>query len=227
MPGDRLPSEAEDFADRLTTILNGTVTSGAEVTVLLHEAGLATVAAGHAEKVTDRLGLVPLSTARSAGERSQAALWLMAFFRVGLDAEGEHLAVQTSVFGLCINPVTGYCPLRVEFNRANTARPQAHVHIHGESAGLGYAYAAAGRPPKDLMKLHLPVGGRRFRPTIEDFVELLVDEKLARPKDGWRGVIAAGRSDWEERQLRAAVRRNPAPAVEQLVAMGYRVDAPR
>jgi hypothetical protein len=76
------------------------------------------------------------------------------------------------------------------------------------------------------MKLHLPVGGRRFRPTIEDFIELLVDEKLARPKNGWRQVIAEGRKDFEERQLRAAVRRNPAPAVDQLLAMGYRVDEP-
>lgn len=224
--GDLLRVEAEGFAERLTTLLNRTVTTDADVTVRVQEEPpFATVAAGHAEKLKE-LGLVPLSTARSAQERQQAPLWLKVSFSVGLDDEGKHLAVQTSIFGLCINPKTAHCPLRIEFNRANTSRPQAHVHIHGESAGLGYAFALAGRPPKDIMELHLPVGGRRFRPTLEDFIELLADEKLARVKNTWRKAIEESRADWLERQTRAAVRRNPEAAIDQLRSMGYAVDPP-
>ncbi len=227
MPNGKLSVEAEDFAQRLTTLLNGTVTTAAEVTVFLDEGGdFAIVAPGAAARLSD-IENVPLSIARSQRERSSAKLWLRLFFRVVLDREGEHLAVETSMFGLCINPATGFCPLRVEYDRSKTARQQAHIHVHGESGGLGYAFALAGRKPKDLASLHFPVGGRRFRPSLEDIIEFLVQEKFVpHPKQNWRRTINESRGDWEARQVRATVRRAPEIAGEQLRSMGYLVEPP-
>jgi hypothetical protein len=68
----------------------------------------------------------------------------------------------------------------------------------------------------ELSRLHLPVGGRRYRPTLEDVIEFLVTEKLAEPRDGWRAVVDAQRCHWETIQLKAAVRRNPQAAAEVL-----------
>jgi hypothetical protein len=160
-------------------------------------------------------------------KRNSARLGLKVRYRVGVDQEGEHLQVETSVFGLCVSRASGFCPIRLEYDRGKTSKQAAHVQVHGESAGLAYAFAQAGQPFRPLHKLHIPVGGRRFRPTLEDFIEFLAQEKLIpKPKRGWERVIAKTRGDWETRQSRAVVRRFPDAAVAQLRANGYIVQEP-
>jgi hypothetical protein len=68
--------------------------------------------------------------------------------------------------------------------------------------------------PKDrpLHDLHFPVGVRRHRPALEDVIEFLTAEKLAKPRDGWEKVLYASRDDFRRRQLRAAIRRDVATA---------------
>jgi len=85
-------------------------------------------------------------------------------------------------------------------------------HTHTEQA------RNAGRvSPKRLLRdFHFPLGGRRFRPILEDVVEFLVVEKLTEMRDGWETVVKEHRDRWEERQLRAAVRRSPDIALAQL-----------
>jgi hypothetical protein len=41
------------------------------------------------------------------------------------------------------------------------------------------------------------MAGRRYRPTLEDFIEFLVLEGLAEARSGWRDVLDAGR--WTRR----------------------------
>lgn len=223
MTARRLRREATAFAERMTALLNRTVTSGAEVTVFMHEGKpVATVAPGNAPSPLEAR-VVPLSTSSDPEERNGARLWLRVSFNVSLDHEGEHLMVLTSSFGLCIDPRSGRCPLRVEYDREKSRKAPAHVHISGESGGLAYAFGAVGRDPKSLHELHFPVGGRRFRPTLEDFIEFLHAERLIEVKKNWRQAIAEARSDWEQRQVRAAVRRYPMDAAKQLRDMGYAV----
>jgi hypothetical protein len=223
-----LAEEAKSFATRIERLLNGTVTSDAAVTVLTSAPDVAIVVAGLASTVPEaNRTYVPLSTSSSATTREEAKLWLKAFFSVRLDDEGEHLAVAKSGFGLCVNRSNGLCPIRLEYDRDKTAKAPAHVQIHGESAGLGWAFAAAGAPMKRLEDLHIPVGHRRFRPTLEDFIEFLHQEGLLTDlHSGWRAVRETSRGDWEGRQLRAAVRRNPEPAAEQLRGQGWTVEPP-
>lgn len=56
-------------------------------------------------------------------------------------------------------------------------------------------------------------GGRRFRQTVEDLIEFLVTEKLASGRARWKAHVDKGRQGFEERQLRAAVRRHPDTAL--------------
>jgi hypothetical protein len=92
---------------------------------------------------------------------------------------------------------------------------------------LAYAQAVNGQQPRPLEKFHVPVGGRRFRPSLEDFIEFLHAEKLLPTlHHGWREVLAETRGDWLRRQLQAAVRNDPDIAAEQLVSMGYEVTGP-
>lgn len=226
---DDLDRWAQDFAGRLTNMLNATVTTNAAVTVFMYaDQELAIVAPGAKSQKLSDVEMVPLSTSAKKEERDAAALWLNVWFLVGLDDEGEHLAVQRSGFGLCVKPSSGLQPIRIEYDRRLAGNKQAaHVQIHGDSAALGAAYALAGQEMKALHKLHIPLGDRRFRPSLEDFIEFLVQEQLViNLHSGWRNVLESSRGDWIGRQVRAAVRRHPDTAARQLERMGYKVTAP-
>jgi hypothetical protein len=104
--------------------------------------------------------------------------------------------------------------------------PAAHMQVHGEAQYLSDLSAAVCESRKELRDFHFPVGGRRFRPTVEDAIDLVVSEGLVRYRTGWAQAVADSRAAWEARQLRAAVRRTPWPAVEQLRRMGWTLTGP-
>lgn len=226
---ENLDRWSRDFAGRLTSMLNATVTTDAAVTVFMYEdQDLAIVAPGAKSQKLSDVEMVPLHTSSKKEEREAAPLWLNVWFLVGLDDEGEHLAVQRSGFGLCVKPSSGLQPIRIEYDRRLAGNRQAaHVQIAGDSAALGVAYTLAGQEMKALHKLHIPLGDRRFRPSLEDFIEFLVQERLVTDlHPGWRKVLEESRGDWIGRQVRAAVRRHPETAVQQLERMGYEVTHP-
>jgi hypothetical protein len=77
------------------------------------------------------------------------------------------------------------------------------------------------RPAVHLQRLHLPVGGRRFRPTLEDLIDFLIIEKLVTDcRPDWAEEVAAGRERFRRRQLMAVVRRDPESALESLCEAG-------
>jgi hypothetical protein len=82
--------------------------------------------------------------------------------------------------------------------------------------------AERGRLP-DASELHFPVGGRRFRPTLVDVLEMLMVEFGIRCTDGWQDAIAESRVRYREMQLRAAVRDAPREAERELTSLGYKV----
>lgn len=218
-----LEDQAEDFAARLTRLVNVTVTAGCAFHATLVD-GVAFIRPPG--KVLQTNPLLPLSTADDPTVRDAAALWLRVRFTATLDDEGEHLAVQTSVMGLCIDRDTMQGPLRIEYDRDKVGKQAAHLQLEGESSALGYAYAKAGQRNRSLRKLHIPLGDRRFRPSLEDFIEFLQQEDLITDlHPGWQAAITESRQEWVERQTRAAVRRNPRAAVDQLRKMGYDVTA--
>lgn len=130
----------------------------------------------------------------------------------------------------------GKLPLfRYEFDGAKEERPlpAAHMQFHGEHPDLARAMAGSRTrsTPKqglgpNVCDLHFPVGGTRFRPCLEDVLEMLIVE-FALLTDAERAdsmtALQSGRVAWRTRQLQAAIRDNPQAAIAQLHSMGYHV----
>lgn len=223
-----LEDQAHDFAEELTKVLNGTVTVDASVTVfVIEDAGRALVAPGDNVTSITSAALVPLNRDPDPTERAKGPLFLSVGFDVTLDESGQYLSVQNSTFGLCVKESSRLQAIRVEYDRNATGKQPAHLQIDGSSTSLGAAYALAGNELKAIHKLHFPLGRRRFRPSLEDFIEFLIQENLVSdPHPTWRDAIRNGRRHWLRSQTKATVRRNPVAAAEQLREMGYGVDEP-
>lgn len=228
-----LVEQAEAFARTLTSIVNGTLAVDAAFTVTPTEDGSHAWVFPHGSTPTSPR-TIAVTCDVTPGE--QPKLWLRANYFTRLDSSGDHLAVETSVFALAITEA-GRPAIRIEYDRDQGGEPDdgrpgvhrrsaAHVQIHGASEEIAYALAVSGQPLRRLEQFHIPVGGRRFRPSLEDFIEFLHGERLIRLYDGWQSVIVEHRSEWLRRQTRATVRNDPANAAAQLIEMGYRVAAP-
>ena len=77
-----------------------------------------------------------------------------------------------------------------------------------------------------MSRIHFPTGGHRFRPTIEDILQMIEEEFGAKPDPTWRGVLRTNRVQWRRHQTGAAVRDCPSEAVRVLEELGYVVTAP-
>lgn len=74
-----------------------------------------------------------------------------------------------------------------------------------------------------MESLHVPVGGGRFRPCLEDVIEFLVVECRFDSQEGWRAAVQTGREQWRRTQTRTVVRDSPIEAADTLRALGYTV----
>lgn len=135
---------AAEFAATLTGVVNGTFSTGTQFVVSpLEDASVAWV--WPEGSTLKRDAAVPVTAGLEEGE--SARLWIRAKFRVSPDKSDRYLQVDTSVMGLCINPETGRCAIRIEYDRARGNEPDdpvpgsnrrsaAHVQIHGVSQEL-------------------------------------------------------------------------------------------
>lgn len=74
-----------------------------------------------------------------------------------------------------------------------------------------------------MSELHFPVGGHRFRPSLEDILEMLIDEFGIDHHREARSALQAGREAWRRIQTRVAVRDDPESAIDALKALGHDV----
>ncbi len=149
--------------------------------------------------------------------KALACLWVA--YLLQLDDEQRHIAVTKSGFTVSLATDSERVLFRYDYVRESdppNPYPAAHVQVAGHADDLVALAEARGQPGKLLKDFHFPVGGRRYRPILEDVIEFLVVEGLADARPGWERVIQEAREEWEEKQLRAAVRRNPAAALAQL-----------
>jgi hypothetical protein len=222
---DRLRDLAEGFADDLTALVQGTI--GGQTEFAVGES-----AQDHMVIGPDPLpnGRIPLVRDADRG-LDEHRVELRAWYRCGLDPEGEHLMVESSTFGLWVRPSGKWRPVvRVEYERTPRTKdhPTAHVHLHAESAELAWLYGSSNLELPRLHQIHFPAGGRRFRPTLEQFLQFLSREQLFTEwaaKD-WRKTLDDHQAAWEERQARATVRRYPDAAAEELRGAGWNVTPP-
>lgn len=208
----QLRNEARTFADELSAVLNGTVCDGVRVLSVI-DSRTDQAVIGYQISTQDLTGRgIPLSL----GKKPTAYLG-MAFRLEPDDTEHKHLMVRSSFVSLCADPDLDEELIHWDYEREKADDyPEAHVQIAAESAAWATISTSCGRKGDTLASLHIPVGGRRNRPSLEDIVEFVIVERIAPARDDWRTVVAAGRERFRIKQLRAAIRRDPATARQVL-----------
>lgn len=151
---------------------------------------------------------------------------LSAVYKLCVDSFSHYLAVEHSSFVL--KAKLDRAPIiRWEYDRDARSKPSSHIQITAHRGALSHILSQLDHDtPHSIESLHLPMGGDRFRPCIEDVVEFLVRDCGFPGAEGWKHVVREGRAKWRRIQTRAAVRDSPAEAVAQLEAMGYAVTSP-
>ncbi len=227
---ERLEGEATAFATTLTQLMRASFGGTTRFDVLPIEDRVK-IGPGPFEPGRGGFQLIPMY--RSVDPPSQPArLWLKVQFDLKLDdAEQLHLMVLHSTFGLWVqsDPLRSPRPVaRTEYDREARSRPAAHLHLHAESVELGWVFGTAGRSLPRQSEIHFPVGGRRFRPSLEELLLFLNDEELFTDwvDPNWRAEVENSLNGWQRLQLASAVRNQPSAAVEELVRLGYTVTAP-
>lgn len=147
-------------------------------------------------------------------------------FTIGRDRVGHYMAVHESSFRLVD---TRYRPIiRMEYLREPAKVPSSHIHVHAQSGPLTLFLARTGhRSPASVESLHIPTGGERFRPCIEDFLEFLIVDCGVAGSDDWREQVDEGRAGWRDYQARSVVRERPELAAEVLRELGAQVELPQ
>lgn len=112
--------------------------------------------------------------------------------------------------------------------------PSAHFNIHAsnDNATMAMLACGTGKRGKNRRKkyvdngvfptfstLHFPVGGRRFRPGLEDILQMLILEFGIDAQDSWLEAVAASREEYRKNQLRALICEYPEIAQTALATM--------
>lgn len=147
-------------------------------------------------------------------------------YKLCVDSSGQHLAVEHSSFVL--KATLDRAPIiRWDYDREPRSKPSSHVQITAHRGALSHLLSRLDhRTPHSIESLHMPMGGDRFRPCLEDIVEFLIRDCGFQGADGWQASVREGRAKWRRIQTRAVVRDSPGEAVAALTAMGYSVIAP-
>lgn len=227
-----LAEQAEAFADRLTATIRTVVGEDcpAFAVAVLEEASAFRV------RQADASGII------LSNDGGEPILRMTVDYKCVYDGHDQYLAIEESQIRVFVEP-NGREPLfRYEFVRAASgAVPSAHIQFHGthpeleqamKDSGSSTSRAKArkqGQKPVRLDALHFPVGGSRFRPALEDVLQMLIEEFGVKPAGSIRAArtaLAKSREQWRRMQVATVVRDAPAAAVSALEALGYKVTAP-
>lgn len=162
------------------------------------------------------------------GPDGKPSCFLYLLFRLTMNDAG-HLVTTKSALRLFLHEVGDSPPLfRYEFLRDYDLNyPNPHLHIESENSEAWKELNRRTNQKKGLGQLHFPLGGKRYRPSVEDFLEFLIYEGYVRAVDGWEDAITVYRTDFHHRQLSAAIKADLPIAVSTLRDLGYKVKAPR
>src|SRR5262249_17739627 len=142
-------------------------------------------------------------------------------------AEVRSIIVQRSTMGVYAADDWESMICHYDFHREpGNEYPLAHLQVVGETEHLTALTERVGIAPRSLDRFHFPVGGKRYRPALEELIEFLVREQIARCHPQWETVVADQREHWERIQLRAVVQRDPETAADELGRMGYAIKPP-
>ena len=168
--------------------------------------------------------------------KGEVLMFLKANFHCTWDHVNEYLTVEKSGISVYAVKPTGQPIIRYEYEREALLRSGfSHARPCPSKNSLTYMMAKAGVETQraerraisgevpSLQDLHLPLGGHRFRPALEDVLEMLIDEFGVDHPEGSFEVLRAARERWRLIQTRAAVRDAPQAAIDALESLGYTV----
>jgi hypothetical protein len=202
-PSPDLLRQAKIFAGDLSDVLNRTVTQGVKLSAVLNEVGTRCIVA---KGVTPRR-LTPQVIPLSTGRKPRLFLRVAHTFHLDHD-EGLFLTAAKTDYTAFLDEEGEQMVFHYDYDRSPANEyPKAHFQLSGQSPAFDELCNRSG-VTKELQHFHFPVGGARFRPTLEDVIEFLVVEGLVESHEGYADVIEHSRSVWFERQLLAAVRNN-------------------
>lgn len=217
-----LEAQARAFAAQTSELLNGTVADGIRISSITAPSG-ATVMGRGVTRATPDPQPIPL------GMSGKKCVWLYLQHSFGWDPEQVYLTMTQSTLSLYSSEGMDdeHLVLGMDYIREPTNRyPGSHLHVHGDRDDLERIYLGDDRDSRKLRDLHLPVGGKRFRPTLEDMIEFVITEEMAVPRLGWDAVLADHRQRWFTIQLKAAVRREQNLAADALKEAGWSLTPP-
>lgn len=162
------------------------------------------------------------------GPDGTPSCFLYILFRLTLNEAG-YLVTTKSALRLFLDETEDAVPLfRYEYVREYPiSYPNPHLHIEGKASDAWRELNKRTGQKKGLGQLHFPVGGKRYRPSVEDFLEFLITEGYVQGKEGWEEAIEIVRGTYHEAQLGAAVADNPEFAASVLRDKGYKVKRSR
>lgn len=171
-----------------------------------------------------------------------AHLTLEVNYRCELDSTEAYLKVLSSRVAVYAGDRPRGDPLfRFEYvHDQGRDLPASHLHIHAHRdqftrvmtlAGVAGAQRRMTKPGAELeaarlAQLHFPLGGHRFRPCLEDVLQMIAVEFGFAPGPSWEKTLAKNREIWRRKQTGAAVRDCPSEAVRVLTELGFSVTPP-
>jgi hypothetical protein len=216
-------AQASTFADNLSHLLNNSITTGIRINSVLDDVDTGWI--GYNIKPDDIVGqLIPVKLGREA-----ASCYLQVGMTLRLDPRPEvrTLIVQGSTMGVYCHDDPESMVFHYDFHREpKNEYPAAHLQVAGSSDFLQELCDRNGIT-RTMDRFHFPVGGKRYRPTVEDVVEFLVTEGIARAHPRWNETVQSHLENWERIQLRAVIRRDAETAMDELRQMGYDVTPPK
>ena len=158
-------------------------------------------------------------------------------FYCQMDQQNEFLVVAKSKVAVHAGSRPDGEPMvRFEYERSARNKPVAHLQVHAHSDRFTTLMTLAkGEKRKQsqdpfeatrLAALHFPMGGHRFRPGVEDVLEMVEREFGAKPSPTWKWTRDALRAKYRRAQTAAAVRDCPSAAVSALERLGFSVKWP-
>ena len=158
--------------------------------------------------------------------------------RYRLDTSRRFLAVDKSTIHVFAAVSPRQPIFRYEYDANSTSTPVSHLHVHGHRDALTFAMVKSGESTQrarrrhdadgipSMQDLHFPLGGPRFRPCVEDVLEMLIEEFGIDHTPTARQALLQGRVAWREKQIRSVVRDDPQAAADVLQDLGYDIRLP-
>lgn len=229
-----LKEQAEAFALELNLLMSKVFGSGKNKFSVLTQDGTNRASIATWTKVDEIDQTAPIIVGFK-GRRKTPKIHLYIEFDCDWSSESSYLSVVRSTMSMKIegnnNPL-----FRYDFDKQKTGDlPTAYLHVHAHRDEISWLLlqSAANRPKARrrkgkmplLSEIHFPLGGERFRPCLEDFLEFSILEFGLSVKPTALKALGEGRLRWRHTQLRAAISDYPEIAADAFCKYGWKVES--